>query len=71
MQCDLSKIEMWANKWLMTCNTTNVRYYIVYKITLNNNPYLYNYKLFRVAKAKYLDVTLDSKLTFNMHVCNL
>ena len=46
-QCDLSKIETWANKLLMTSNTTKCE---VLQITLNNNPiqalaiyYLYNH----------------------------
>ena len=35
LQCDLSKIETWANKLLMTFNTTKCK---VLQITLNNNP---------------------------------
>ena len=70
LQCDLSKIETWANKWLMTFNTTKCE---VLQITLNNNPiqgsyYLYDHKLLCVAEAKYLGITLDSKLTFNKHI---
>ena len=70
LQCDLSKIETWANKWLMTFNTTK---YEVLQITLNSNPiqgsyYLYDHKLLCVAEAKYLGITLDSKLTFNKHI---
>ena len=72
LQCDLSKIEAWANKWLMTFNATTSKCEIL-QITLNNNPIqasycLYNHKLLCIAEAKYLGITLDSKLTFNKHV---
>ena len=54
----------------MTFNTTTCQ---VLQITLNNNPiqasyYINNHKLLCVAKAKYLGITLDSKLTFNKRV---
>ena len=72
LQCDLSKIETWTYKWLMTFNTTKCE---VLQITLNNNPiqglasyYFFNHKLLCVAEAKYLGITLDSKLTINKHV---
>ena len=70
LQHDLSNVEKWADRWLMTFNTTKCE---VLQITLNNNPiqasyYLYNHRLPCVAEAKYLGITLDSKLTFNKHI---
>ena len=70
LQHDLSNVEKWADRWLMTFNTTKCE---VLQITLNNNPiqasyYLYNHGLPCVAEAKYLGITLDSKLTFNKHI---
>ena len=47
LQHDLSNVEKWADRWLMTFNTTKCE---VLQITLNNNPiqasyYLYNHRL--------------------------
>ena len=53
----------------MTFNTTKCE---VIQITLKNpiqsTYYLYGHQLQQVTEAKYLGVTLDSKLNFNKHI---
>ena len=46
---------------------------MVLTVTLKKHPipseyYLHDYKLTAVTKAKYLGVTLDSTLSFNLHI---
>ena len=69
LQNDLSKVESCANEWIMTFNITNCE---VIQITLKNpiqsTYYLYGHQLQQVTEAKYLGVTLDSKLNFDKHI---
>ena len=69
LQSDLYKLETWANEWLMSFNINKCE---VIQITLKNPIqsayYLYGHQLKQVTEAKYLGVTLDSKLNFNKHI---
>ena len=69
LQEDLSRIEEWANKWMMIFNTDKCE---VLHVSLSNllptNYFLYNKQLRSVTQAKYLGVLLDSKLNFNKHI---
>ena len=68
LQSDLYKLETWTNEWLMSFNINKCK---VIQITLKNPIqsayYLYGHQLKQVTEAKYLGVTLDSKLNFNKH----
>ena len=58
LQNDLSKVESWANEWIMTFNTTKCE---IIQITLKNpiqsTYYLYCHQLKQVTEAKYLGIS--------------
>ena len=61
-------METWANEWLMSFNINKCE---VIQITLKipfNQLIIYGHQLKQVTEAKYLGVTLDSKLNFNKHI---
>ena len=68
LQHDLHNLELWANKWLMSFNVSKCE---VLRISLKNilefSYILYNLPLQNVSEARYLGVTIDSKLSFNKH----
>ena len=70
LQNDLLTLEKWVKKWKMKLNNDKC---MVLTVTLKNNPIkaqytLHNHRLASVTSAKYLGVTIDSKLSFNEHV---
>ena len=70
LQNDLKILEEWERTWKMKLNIDKC---IVLSVTLKSNPTktrytLHNQQLLSVHSAKYLGVTIDSKLSFNEHV---
>ena len=70
LQNDLVQLEKWEEVWHMKFNIEKC---MVLTVTLKKNPlhseyYLHNHKLTNVTKAKYLGVTLDSKLPYRCHM---
>ena len=70
LQNDLHCLEHWANKWFMQFNPIKC---VVLTITHKVHPTVTHYTLYdqmlaHVQEAKYLGLTLDSKLTFNKHI---
>ena len=69
LQSDLTNLELWARKWLMTFNTDKCE---VLQITLKpvtpNSYTLYGNHLKGVTEAKYLGVTIDCKHSFTKHI---
>ena len=69
LQNDLSNLELWARKWLMSFNTDKSE---VLQITLKpvtpSSYTLYGRHLKGVTETKYLGVTVDCKLSFTKHI---
>ena len=70
LQNDLEVLEEWEKIWKMKLNIDKC---MVLSVTLKSNPItshyiLHNQQLTPVHSAKYLGVTIDSKLSFNDHV---
>lgn len=70
LQNDLTSLELWASKWLMTFNTDKCEFIQISlkPIPPPNSYTLYGKHLKRVTEAKYLGVTIDSKLSFTKHI---
>ena len=72
LQNDLTNLELWARKWLMTFNTDKCK---VIQISLKpvapSSYTLYGRHLREVTEAKYLGVTIDRKLSFSKHIDNV
>ena len=69
LQNDLSNLELWARKWLMTFNTDKCEFLqITLKPVTPNSYTLYGRNLKEVTEAKYLGVTIDCKLSFTKHI---
>ena len=69
LQNDLSNLELWARKWLMTFNTDKCEFLqITLKPVTPNSYTLYGRHLKEVTEAKYLGVTIDCKLSFTKHI---
>ena len=74
LQSDLNKLQKWESMWQMEFNPDKCE---VLRITLNTNriitgTYLIHCKVLNlVPSAKYLGITIDSKLMFNEHVDNI
>jgi len=68
---DLLTLEKWEKKWKMKLNIDKC---MVLTVTLKNNPKRHNIlyitmaRLASVTSAKYLGITIDSRLSFNEHV---
>ena len=72
LQTDLTNLEAWEKKWQMDFNPDKCE---VLRVTLKRKPIVSNYNIHgkvlqTVPAAKYLGVTIDSKLTFNTHMGN-
>ena len=70
LQEDLNKLAIWAKTWGTQFNIDKCQ---VLRVTLKHDPciteyFLQDQKLTTTTKAKYLDVTFDTKLNFNHHV---
>ena len=73
LQEDLANLQSWENMWGMRFNPDKCE---VISVTLKKKPVLTNYVIHsevlrRVNCAKYLGVTIDSRLSFNSHVDNI
>ena len=73
LQHDLQLLELWEEKWKMSFNVDKC---MVVSVTLKRTPVHANYtlhgkKLTVVECAKYLGVSIDSKLCFNQNVDNV
>ena len=70
LQDDLNNAQVWEKDWLMSFNASKCQ---VLQITNKPDPIPASYsihgqKLEVVSSAKYLGVTLDTKLNFNRHI---
>ena len=70
LQKDLHLLKQWEKKWKMSFNVNKC---LVLPVTQKRSPIQANYflhstQLMLVESAKYLGVTIDSKLSFNQHV---
>ena len=73
LQQDLKELEAWELLWQMSFNPDKCE---VLRITNKRNPIVTNYiihgkELATVKSAKYLGVTITSKLSWNNHVSNI
>ena len=69
LQNDLTNLELWARKWLMTFNTEKCEaIQLSLKPAIPNSYTLYGKHLKGVTEAKYLGVTIDCKLSFTKHI---
>ena len=69
LQNDLTNVELWARKWLMTFNTEKCEaIQLSLKPAIPNSYTLYGKHLKGVTEAKYLGETIDCKLSFTKHI---
>ena len=69
LQNDLTNLELWARKWLMTFNTEKCEaIQLSLKPAIPNSYTLYGKHLKGATEAKYLGVTIDCKLSFAKHI---
>ena len=69
LQNDLTNLELWVRKWLMTFNTEKCEaIQLSLKPAIPNSYTLYGEHLKGVTEAKYLGVTIDCKLSFTKHI---
>ena len=69
LQTDLTNLELWARKWLMTFNVDKCEaIQISLKLPTPNSYTLYGRTLKSVTESKYLGVTIDHKLSFSKHI---
>ena len=69
LQNDVTNLELWVRKWLMTFNTEKCKAIQLSLIpTILNSYTLYGKHLKGVTEAKYLGVTIDCKLSFTKHI---
>jgi hypothetical protein len=74
LQEDLIALQEWENKWQMSFNPDKCEVLRITQKKKNIIDYRYSihgHTLALVSQAKYLGVTLDSKLTFNPHIDNI
>ena len=70
----LNEVEKWLFKWKMKVSVEKSCYMIFEKRTkskINLDLKIYNNNLIREEKVKFLDITLDSKLTFSSMIDDL
>ena len=73
LQNNLNKLAHWSSIWQMPFNLTKCEYLIV---TNKSSPFVYHYKLNdyeiqRVPSAKYLSVTISSKLSWSTNISKI
>ena len=74
LQRDLDALQTWENKWQMAFNPDKcevLRVTTKKKHIINASYNIHGHTLQTVDKAKYLGVTIDSKLSFNAHIDNI
>ena len=69
----MTHLEAWEKKWQMDFNPDKCE---VLRVTLKRKAIVSNYNIHgkvlqTVPAAKYICVTIDSKLTFNTHINNV
>ncbi len=75
LQRDLTSLEAWERKWDMEfaedkCKMLTIT--LKHKRNIKTQNYqIHNYTLERVDSAKYLGITIDSKLNFNSHISSI
>lgn len=70
LQNDLDQLQKWEDKWEMCFNPDKCK---VLRLTLKQKPIISQYSIHgqpleTVSSAKYLGLTIDSKLTFKAHI---
>ena len=69
LQNDLKNLELWARKWLMIFNTEKSEaIQLSVKPAIPNSYTLYGKHLKGVTEAKYLEGTIDCKLSITKHI---
>jgi len=74
LQTDLDKLQEWEEKWTMSFNPDKCE---VLRLTLKRQNIIqatytiHGQPLKSVSSAKYLGLTIDSKLNYNEHVSNV
>ena len=76
VQKDLEQLEQWEGQWEMhfhpqKCNVLPVERSINTKKTTLSDYFLHGHKLEKVENAKYLGVTLQNNMKFDVHIDNI
>ena len=73
LQNDLDQLERWANNWQMQFNPAKCEFLAITnkKSTLSFTYHINAVPIKAVQYAKYLGVTIDTKLTWNEHIMTI